>query len=307
LGGELFGLQSEEFANLAYNYGKNLLVLGRHEQALPILDQALAVSEAAHGAESPELVPVLLAVGHASEGRDNRSKRKRVYSRAFDIRESQGLADSAEHGWFLVSAGVDMMNLGREAAGERHLKRGYAILLETLGPEHVRTGYAAYHLGTLELSSEHYADARDYLLGALNSFVEPDRPSNAFELGAHAHLVRVFEALGERDQATRHCLAIGRMTPFESTQEYFPILKQAPQFPMSALRSGKAGFTVVEYDVNEQGIVVNPRVVRNEGHEDFKAASLAAAREFRYAPRFVDGEPVPVQGVQNKFTYEINY
>lgn len=305
LGGELFGQESEELANLAYNYGKNLLILRRHEQALPILEQALQVSEAVHGSDSTELVPALLAVGHASEGRALRNKRKRAYKRAFAIRESGSEENSAEYGWFLVNAGVDMMNLGREPNGERHLEQGYEILLDTLGPKHVRTGYAAYHLGTLELSSEHYADARDYLLGALDSFSEPDRPSNAFELGTHAHLVRVFEALGERDEATRHCLAIGRMTPFESTQEYFPILKRAPEFPMAALRSGKAGFTVVEYDVNEQGIVVNPRVVRNEGHDDFEEASLAAAREFRYAPRFVDGEPVVVRGVQNKFTYEI--
>ena len=37
----------------------------------------------------------------------------------------------------------------------------------------------------------------------------------------------------------------------------------------------------------------------------FHRASLQAALKFKYKPRIIDGEPVEVRGVQNKFTYEI--
>ena len=37
----------------------------------------------------------------------------------------------------------------------------------------------------------------------------------------------------------------------------------------------------------------------------FERASIKAALKFKYKPRVVDGEPIEVAGVQNKFTYEL--
>ena len=37
----------------------------------------------------------------------------------------------------------------------------------------------------------------------------------------------------------------------------------------------------------------------------FERASVKAAEKFKYKPRVVDGEPIEVAGVQNKFTYEL--
>jgi periplasmic protein TonB len=37
----------------------------------------------------------------------------------------------------------------------------------------------------------------------------------------------------------------------------------------------------------------------------FESASVKAAEKFKYKPRVVDGEPIEVAGVQNKFTYEL--
>ena len=33
--------------------------------------------------------------------------------------------------------------------------------------------------------------------------------------------------------------------------------------------------------------------------------SIEAAKQFKYAPHLIDGEAVEVEGVQNKFTYEL--
>jgi protein TonB len=37
----------------------------------------------------------------------------------------------------------------------------------------------------------------------------------------------------------------------------------------------------------------------------FDDASVKAAHKFKYKPRVIDGEPIEVPGVQNKFTYEL--
>jgi TonB family protein len=305
LGRDLFGQDSDEFAKLTYNYGNNLLQLREADAARPILEEALQRLEKLHGADSVELLPSLLALGHSHARVDRRRESRKYYRRAFALAEDAYGAESTEYGWFAVNAGVDMLRLTPDRSGAKHLRTGYELLLDSLGPKHVQTGYAAYHLGGYEASRGYYSRSKEYLLLALETFELPDEPSNAFELGTHAQLVQLYELSGEREAATRHCLAIGRMTPFESTQQYFPLLKVPPQYPYSALADGSTGYTVVEYEVDEMGFVRNPRLIENTGHRDFEKASIEAALEFRYAPRFVDGKPVTVEGVQNRFTFEI--
>ena len=96
------------------------------------------------------------------------------------------------------------------------------------------------------------------------------------------------------------------MTPFESNQSYFPIYKKPPIYPKSALRQRKEGYVVVEFTVDEKGMVRDPRVVVNEGGKTFEQPSLDAVMTFRYAPRFINGQAVVVKGVQNKLNFSIN-
>jgi protein TonB len=88
--------------------------------------------------------------------------------------------------------------------------------------------------------------------------------------------------------------------------DYLPIVKVAPIYPQRALTRGVEGFCVVEYVVTRQGTIRDPFVLENQCTSSlFHRASLQAALKFKYKPRIIDGEPVEVRGVQNKFTYEI--
>ena len=88
--------------------------------------------------------------------------------------------------------------------------------------------------------------------------------------------------------------------------DYLPIVKVAPIYPQRALTRGIEGFCVVEYTVTRQGTIRDPFVVESQCTSSlFHRASLQAALKFKYKPRIIDGEPVEVRGVQNKFTYEI--
>ena len=53
-------------------------------------------------------------------------------------------------------------------------------------------------------------------------------------------------------------------------------------------------------------MVRDPVLVKSEGYPGFEDVAFSSVKDFRYAPRFVDGEPVMVKGVQNKFTFKIN-
>lgn len=87
--------------------------------------------------------------------------------------------------------------------------------------------------------------------------------------------------------------------------EYLPIVKVAPIYPRRAQTRGITGYCIVEYTVTKSGSIRDPIAVDCVPSGVFDRASVKAATKFKYKPRVVDGEPIEVAGVQNKFTYEL--
>ncbi|SES27255.1 energy transducer TonB [Pseudomonas sp. NFPP19] len=89
------------------------------------------------------------------------------------------------------------------------------------------------------------------------------------------------------------------------SRQYQPLSKEAPDYPQRALDKNLEGDCTVEYSVNPQGRVENPKVI--EGcHPLFMRPSLAAVATFRYQPRLIDGQAVTVPAVRNTFHYRIH-
>lgn len=87
--------------------------------------------------------------------------------------------------------------------------------------------------------------------------------------------------------------------------EYLPIVKVAPIYPRRAQTRGITGYCIVEYTVTKNGSIRDPQAVDCSPSGVFERASVKAAEKFKYKPRVVDGEPIEVAGVQNKFTFEL--
>lgn len=90
-----------------------------------------------------------------------------------------------------------------------------------------------------------------------------------------------------------------------SDGEYLPIVKVAPIYPNRAQTRGIEGYCIIEYTVTKSGSIRDPEAVDCQPSGIFERASLKASLKFKYKPRVVDGEPIEVAGVQNKFTYEL--
>lgn len=88
------------------------------------------------------------------------------------------------------------------------------------------------------------------------------------------------------------------------SRQYLPLSKEAPDYPQRALDKNIEGDCTVEYTVNPQGRIENPKVL-DGCHPLFMRPSLAAANTFRYQPRIVDGHAVAVPAVRNTFHYRI--
>jgi Ca-activated chloride channel family protein len=67
-----------------------------------------------------------------------------------------------------------------------------------------------------------------------------------------------------------------------------------PDYPAAARVAGASGLVVVEVTVDETGKVIAARVV--SGHQMLRSAAMAAARQARFAPTKLSGQPVRVIG-----------
>ena len=92
--------------------------------------------------------------------------------------------------------------------------------------------------------------------------------------------------------------------PMMAGGEYLPLVKISPTYPRRAQSRGIEGQCTVEYTVTALGAVESPKIV-DCSSPLFQNTSLKAALKFKYKPRVVDGQPIAVHGVQNRFIYEL--
>ncbi len=101
----------------------------------------------------------------------------------------------------------------------------------------------------------------------------------------------------ETDIGFAHLLNDGDMLPF---------VKVAPVYPTQAIRRGVEGYCVVEFTVTAAGAVRDASVIAEQCSSPlFHRPAEQAALRFKYKPRIVDGAPIEVTGVRNKFRFEL--
>ncbi|MDP9525875.1 energy transducer TonB [Pseudomonas protegens] len=115
------------------------------------------------------------------------------------------------------------------------------------------------------------------------------------------------QAQAQRAEQARLAAERGRQQAAQAaadSRQYQPLSKEAPDYPQRALDKHLEGDCTVEYSVNPQGRVENPKVI-DGCHPLFMRPSLAAVATFRYQPRLIDGRAVTVPAVRNTFHYRI--
>jgi protein TonB len=133
----------------------------------------------------------------------------------------------------------------------------------------------------------------------------PDLPEPEFEAPRVSG-----EALNMAAPIAKAGIEIGAGSLAFSEGEYLPIVKVPPEYPSTALSRGIEGFCTVVYTVTETGATRDPepiadQCITKDGKPTtvFNRASVRAALKFKYKPKVVDGKPVEVPGVKNRFTY----
>ncbi len=135
----------------------------------------------------------------------------------------------------------------------------------------------------------------------------PDKPDEPEEEPPEPELPDIEEIEIDQDidmSAGRGGVEISLGGGLSSDGEYLPIVKVAPIYPRVAQTRGIEGHCIVSYTVTISGSVRDPTVV-DCSSPVFRNTSVRASLRFKYKPRVIDGEPVEVRGVLNRFIYEL--
>lgn len=303
LGEEIYPDEAKVIATLAFNHGYALARSGMDYQAYGVLKETRKLMRRAYGPDSAQLFRVEMALLNTVPEDNAGGQLTRVMKLA-----NRHLAEDGE------SMAELKLNGGMRVWWDRRAERLLGEAAETfarLGKTE-REARAKFSLGRIHLGRENYHQ----VVETLTPVVEMLPADDSTVLIARANLVEAYEKLGESDRATEHCLAIGKTVPWTGTADYQPLFKRPPSYPRSALVRNAEGFVLVEFAVDEMGFVRDPVVIdsntgpieglgRSAVIRDFETAATEAAKKFRYAPKFVDGQSVAVQGVRNRIIFEI--
>ena len=80
--------------------------------------------------------------------------------------------------------------------------------------------------------------------------------------------------------------------------DVIPIVRIQPQFPREALIEGISGYVIVEFTIEPDGSVSDPKVVESEPRRMFDRNAVRAIYKWKFKPRIVDGQPVARRATQ---------
>jgi len=290
LGESLYPDDLRKTATLVFNHGAVLGNLRRHHEAYPVLNRSRKLMRRAFGEDAQELLNVELALLDSAPPQGVRG----VMEEALKLAAMHRAGDSG------FIAGVKLKGALRLWGEDATSLLGEAAELYRSEGDSQGFALAQFWIGKKRLAGREYRRVPDPLNAAIEALPDGDR----LALMAHAHLVEAYEQLGESQNATAHCLAIGRAKPWTDNDDYQPLFRGAPSYPAAALRSDREGSVVLEFTVDEAGFVRNPKVVDSKGGKVFHEPAIEAAKRFRYAPRFVDGKAVAVAEVRNRIIFD---
>lgn len=95
-----------------------------------------------------------------------------------------------------------------------------------------------------------------------------------------------------------------------SSGDHKLLFSVSPEYPRSALFKGVQGVSVVEYDIDQYGTVLNPRVIdayTDDGVKTsiFNRPALNAVSAWLYKPKVVNGRAVGVHNVRKRVRFAI--
>ena len=92
---------------------------------------------------------------------------------------------------------------------------------------------------------------------------------------------------------------------YPPVQDLIPLYVVQPVYPFRAVMKEVEGYVIVNFNVRANGTVQNPVVVESIPGTLFDEAALSAVAKFKFQPRMVGGDAIPVNDVQLRFVFRL--
>lgn len=230
-----------------------------------------------------------------------------VSSRSGDIKKISSLAKALEltpmeRANYHFSTAFLYFKAGRRSASLSNFEDAISIYEQEKGPDYIQIGQSLFWMAKIEMAKKKRETAESHFLKVLDIYNKNGLSDHEVNLSTHAFLVTLYEDMGQSEQSTKHCVAIGmeRKKEFDIFEE--PIYRKPPKYPSSAARLGKEAKVLVEFTVDKDGITRDIKIVESD-NSSFNNNTIKAVEKFRFAPRVEDGELVETHGVRNMIQF----
>ncbi len=78
-----------------------------------------------------------------------------------------------------------------------------------------------------------------------------------------------------------------------------------PTYPRKAIDREVEGKVIVQFDIDEQGNIVKPRIIVSQPKKVFDRAVLRALKQSKYRPMEIEGQPIKVKNVSETFNFKL--
>jgi CHAT domain-containing protein/Tfp pilus assembly protein PilF len=185
---------------------------GKYQQAIPLAQRALAITENAIGSEHPETARALHSLAALYYASSDYAKAEPLFERALAIREKALGPEHPDTAIPLISLAALYTVTGTYTKVEPLVERALAIITET-GPdrEHPNAAFALNNLAEMYRATATYARAKPLYRRALaitEKALGPEHPETARSLNNLAELYRAMGAYAKAEPLYQRALAI---------------------------------------------------------------------------------------------------
>lgn len=305
LGAKVYGDNADNTANLAINYAKAISGFNQEDEAkrYELYKQAYNILANNHGESSVETIDALLGMAsNTKSARQADSQLERIVDIAKELKKPRFVADMQ---FAAASLLVKKFVPEKYRSAKYYAEEADEYYQANLPENAVERIKSDFLMASFDEGRKKYDSAITRLNRIVTVFDNNLSYDHSAELSAHSKLIALYEKQGESEQATKHCLAIAKMVPWEESQEQTPLYRVNPDYPMGKARQGKDGSVVMEFEVDTAGFVKNVSVLDSNGGVTFEHSAKKAVEQWRYAPKFEDGIPVTAK-TQVRLDFKIN-
>lgn len=302
LGSQKYGSQSENALKLHLSYANVLMMDGDVKAAIDEFDSLYDQYGDVFGEDSPitakariEMLATVNQVGYGfddiTEGLDKYLTRYLILS-LDKVKFTSELERAATY--YLAAGEVAQAKhiYSQPSSLRKMFEKTLELSRQQWGGEDFRTLESQYLLARImEMSHKKDSAIQNYEYVA-SVFDEMADYSHPYALSSHARLVNLYEDRGESDKATVHCQAIGKMTPWQPDIEAEAIYRKNPEYPMYYAQRNMEGSAKLSFVIDSNGFPRDIEVEKSKGGGQFASEAKKAVAEWRFAPKFVDGQAV---------------